>query len=301
MPAARRPSPASTSGAFTRRGAASAVCARCRAPSLAWIGSLRATAAAVFLTQGRRRLLARVVRRSWLLERHCRCDAGPRLVAAALAAPLDGQGQPRRGVRRSTAATPSPSADRAQLEFDADSDIRIIGIFDDRDDHRSPPIGRRLSASSATIAELVDFARTLADRSPRSSPCRSPPRSACCRGVQAALGAAGRHQAAGPYPASCGSGPAPIPMSAPSPMLDLARQADRRLGLGGQAGFDNVFGRLGAGLRSRRSCSRRRRRHQARQPRAGAVPPEALRLQQRADRGLQVPLDVYRPAAMPTR
>ena len=34
---------------------------------------------------------------------------------------------------------------------------------------------------------------------------------------------------------------------------------------------------------------------QARQPRPGAVPPEALRLQQRADRGLQVPLDVHRP------
>ena len=35
-------------------------------------------------------------------------------------------------------------------------------------------------------------------------------------------------------------------------------------------------------------------RDQARQPRAGAVQAEALRLQQRADRGLQVPLDVRR-------
>ncbi len=38
-----------------------------------------------------------------------------------------------------------------------------------------------------------------------------------------------------------------------------------------------------------------RARHQARQPRPGAVQAEALRLQQRADRGLQVPLDVCRP------
>ena len=36
-------------------------------------------------------------------------------------------------------------------------------------------------------------------------------------------------------------------------------------------------------------------RHQARQPRPGALQAEALRLQQRADRGLQVPLDVRRP------
>ena len=36
-------------------------------------------------------------------------------------------------------------------------------------------------------------------------------------------------------------------------------------------------------------------RHQARQPRPGVLQAEALRLQQRADRGLQVPLDVCRP------
>ena len=38
----------------------------------------------------------------------------------------------------------------------------------------------------------------------------------------------------------------------------------------------------------------RRHRHQARQPRPGAVQAEALRLQQRADRNLQIPLDVCR-------
>ena len=37
-----------------------------------------------------------------------------------------------------------------------------------------------------------------------------------------------------------------------------------------------------------------RNRHQARKPRAGSVQAEALRLQQRLDRGLQVPLDVCR-------
>jgi hypothetical protein len=39
-----------------------------------------------------------------------------------------------------------------------------------------------------------------------------------------------------------------------------------------------------------------RDRHQARQQGPGPVQAEALRLQQRADRGLQVPLDVHRPA-----
>ena len=38
-----------------------------------------------------------------------------------------------------------------------------------------------------------------------------------------------------------------------------------------------------------------RHRHQARQPRTGVLQAETLRLQQRADRGLQVPLDVCRP------
>ena len=59
--------------------------------------------------------------------------------------------------------------------------------------------------------------------------------------------------------------------------------------------FDKIVGSLAADLRCRRSCCSTAHRDQARQPRAGVLQAEALRLQQRADRGLQVPLDVCRP------
>ena len=44
------------------------------------------------------------------------------------------------------------------LEAEPDSDIRICGIFDDRDDSRSPPLVAGYP-KLGTITELVDFAR----------------------------------------------------------------------------------------------------------------------------------------------
>ena len=84
------------------------------------------------------------------------------------------------------------------------------------------------------------------------------------------------------------------------PVLDVVRPADRRLGR-----RDEMAVRQDR--RRRCCCSARlpvmaldRARHQARQPRAGAVQAEALRLQQRPDRGLQIPLDVCRQLPTPT-
>ena len=58
--------------------------------------------------------------------------------------------------------------------------------------------------------------------------------------------------------------------------------------------FDKIVGSLLLSARLAGHAAHRDR-DQARQPRAGAVQAEALWLQQRTDRGLQVPLDVRRP------
>ena len=73
------------------------------------------------------------------------------------------------------------------------------------------------------------------------------------------------------------------------------RQADRRLGRRHQARLRQDRWRARVD-RAVADLLRDRDRHQARFSRTGAVQAEALRLQQRADRDLQVPLDVYRQA-----
>ena len=70
------------------------------------------------------------------------------------------------------------------------------------------------------------------------------------------------------------------------------RQADRRLGPRRQARASTASSRSLALVLLLAGDAGGRDRHRARQPRPGVLPPEALRLQQRADRGLQVPLDV---------
>ena len=115
------------------------------------------------------------------------------------------------------------------------------------------------------------------------------------RAPQEAVGAAGRHPPRRRTPPSCASARAPTRSSAPCRCIDLIdkpiadwdvrRQVAVRQGASPPLALLALAAGDGAG----------RAGHQARQPRPGAVPPEALRLQQRADRGLQVPLDVRRP------
>src|SRR6185312_3022959 len=113
---------------------------------------------------------------------------------------------------------------------------------------------------------------------------------ACPATVEEALGAAGRHSAVGalqrpPLP------PARLFLHRLRADARYLRQADQRLGFGRQAGlrhhlFDHRHRCLFAGHAGHG------RRDQARQQGSGSVPPEAARLQQRGDRGLQVPFDV---------
>ena len=113
------------------------------------------------------------------------------------------------------------------------------------------------------------------------------------RNAEEAVGAAGRHPPVGPHQQA----------ALPPPLLFLSR---RGADAGRVRGADH---RLGSGDEMA-VRPRRRRPHpargaagdgaggagdQARQPGPGAVPPEALRLQQRAHRRLQVPLAVPRP------
>ena len=170
------------------------------------------------------------------------------------------------------------------------NDIRICGIFDDRDDRRSPPLVAGYP-KLGTVAELVEFARIARiDMLIVSLPLTA--ESARAVAAQEALGAAGRHPPVGAFQ----------PAAVPPALLFLhrlgadarhLRQADQRLGFGRQAH-----------LRHRLQPARHRAavaghagdrdRHQARQQGPGALQAEAPRLQQRDHRGLQVPLDVHR-------
>ena len=109
-----------------------------------------------------------------------------------------------------------------------------------------------------------------------------------------ALGAADRHPPVGAIRASCGSARAPIPISAPSrcSTCSTSRIADWDLVL--KWLFDKIVGAAPA-ADPVAALDRHRSRREARLARSDPVPPEALRLQQRADRGVQVPLDVCRP------
>ena len=138
-------------------------------------------------------------------------------------------GAPRRDRRRRQGG-------REQLirsiEQQPDNDIRICGIFDDRDDERSPPIVAGYP-KLGTIAELVEFARIARiDMLIVSLPLTA--ENARAVAAEEALGAAGRHPPVGAFQ----------PAAVPPALLFLyrlgadarhLRQADHRLGFGRQA------------------------------------------------------------------
>jgi hypothetical protein len=111
------------------------------------------------------------------------------------------------------------------------NDIRICGIFDDRDDQRSPPVVAGYP-KLGTIAELIEFARIARiDMLIVSLPITA---ENACFAAQEALGAARRHPPVGAFE----------PFALPAALLFLhrlgadarhLRQADQRLGFGGQA------------------------------------------------------------------
>src|SRR4051795_11748941 len=198
------------------------------------------------------------------------------------------------------------------LKAQEDSDIHVLGVFDDRNDSRALDTcagARKLGK----VDDIVEFARRTpaaprgAPRQPAQAPPhpRAPPphprrsRAVCSADLrrdahpgdaEEALGAAGRHTPLRDHQQA----------ALPPPLLFLYRRgahagrvrgADHRLGPGDEMA-----------VRPRRRHPRAARGlagdgvggagREARQPRPRAIPPKALRLQQRAHRRLQVPLDV---------
>ncbi len=104
------------------------------------------------------------------------------------------------------------------------------------------------------------------------------------------VGAAGRHPARRPHQQAA-IPPALLFLHRQRAGARRVRSADRRLGRGDEMAVRQIDRRPPARPRAAGDGADRAR-HQARKPRSGSVQAEALRLQQRPDRGLQVPLDV---------
>ena len=181
------------------------------------------------------------------------------------------------------------------LEAQAESGMRIVGVFDDRGDMRSADRGGRLPEARHRRATSSTMPAPRASTSSSSRADRG--RGAHPADAGQALGAADRHPALGPGLASCGCARAPIPISARcrSSTSSTSRwptgTSSPRTSSTASSGCDAA----GAGA----GHARRGARRAPQLARSGPVPAEALRLQQRADRGLQVPLDVRRTRAMP--
>ena len=176
------------------------------------------------------------------------------------------------------------------LKAQDDSDIEMLGVFDDRNDDRT----METCAGSPETRQGRRHRRIRPPhpRRPRAVRAADLGGNAHSRDAEEAVGVAGGHPPVRPYQQA----------ALPSPLLFLSRQgadarrvrgADHRLGPGDEVAV-RPRRRLcdpGAGAAGDGSG---RARGQARQPRPGAVSPEAVRLQQRAHRRLQVPLDVPR-------
>jgi hypothetical protein len=161
------------------------------------------------------------------------------------------------------------------LKTQDDSDIEVLGVFDDRNDDRamdtcagSPKLGK--------VDDIVEFARrTRVDLVLFALPISAETR---ILEIEEAVGAAGGYPPFGPYQQA----------ALPPPLLFLSRRgadarrvrgADHRLGSGNEVAVrprrrlpDHGAGAAGDGAG--------RARGQARQPGPRAVPPEAVRLQQ---------------------
>ena len=228
------------------------------------------------------------------------------LVVAARLAPLAvprwcGAGRAKAASTRRTVIVGGGDAARDAHRWldraNADTDIRIFGVFDDRGDDRSPPIvagvpearhrrrsGRVRPPHARRSGDLL-----AADHGREPHAADAARSSGCCRSTSACRRT----------PTSCASARAPIPTSATS---RCSTSSTSRSPTGTSCSkwlFDKIVGALSCSSLSPRHGADRAR-HQARQPRPGALQAEALRLQQRADRGLQVPLDVHRSWPTPT-
>ena len=171
------------------------------------------------------------------------------------------------------------------------NDIRICGIFDDREDARVPAMAEGLPRLGR-IDELLEFGRQAEiDMLIVALPMAAEQRlvqllkTLWVLPVDIRLSAGASRLRFRPRSYSY-VGAVPFLDLFDKPIADWNRVA--------KACFDRVVGVARCSSLAAPVMLAVAARDQARQPRAGALPPEALRLQQRADRGLQVPLDVRR-------
>ena len=178
------------------------------------------------------------------------------------------------------------------LAAQRDSDVHVIGAFDDRNDERSPPNCGGVP-KLGTVDDLVEFARatTRVDLVIFALPisAEEPHPAECCKKlwvlpVDIRLSAHANKPA---LPAAL------LFLRRQRPGARRVRQADRRLGRGDEMAVRQDR-RIAGADRALADHAGDRHRDQARQPRPGPLQAKALRLQQRTDRNLQIPLDVRR-------
>jgi hypothetical protein len=129
------------------------------------------------------------------------------------------------------------------IEAQPYNDIRICGIFDDRDDTRSPPVVAGYP-KLGNVAELIEFARIaridmLIVALPMTAENARPV------AAQAAVGAAGGHPAVGAFEPAPASAPAPTRYIGAVPMLDIFDRPINDWDSVAKRAFDIVFSLLG--------------------------------------------------------
>ena len=170
------------------------------------------------------------------------------------------------------------------------NDIRICGIFDDRDDRRSPPIVAGYP-KLGDVSELIEFARIARiDMLIVSLPITAETRVLSLLKKLWVLPVDIRLSA---HSSQLQFRPRSYSFIGSVPMLDIFDKPINDWDSVAKRAFDIVFSLLGIVVLLAGHAGDGDR-HQARQQGAGAVQAEAARLQQRGHRGLQVPLHVCR-------
>ena len=176
------------------------------------------------------------------------------------------------------------------LAAQRDSDVHIIGVFDDRGDERSPTSCAGVP-KLGTVDDLVAFARqTRVDLVIFSLPITAEGRILQMLKKLWVLPVDIRLSA---HTNKLRFRPRSYSYVGNVPVLDVFDKPIADWDVVMKWLFDKIVGSL-ALICALPIMAVDRHRHQARQPRPGAVQAEALRLQQRADRDLQIPLDVCR-------
>ncbi len=152
-----------------------------------------------------------------------------------------------------------------------------------------------------TLEALIATGRTTRHRPHHRRRFRQPPRSASRGGDGRALGAAGRYSSAGGRDPLEDVAARSTRHVGPVAMIDLCDKPIADWGFDLQVGFRQGAGHPGRCLSCRRSMLAVAAAIKLDSRGPDLLPPDPLRLQQRADRGHQVPLDAYerRPTPRP--